>query len=230
MFGELWLITALVTVVAALLIARRQALKDNETFWSPPTRRVALALVPPLLAGMFVGTIPASTNGGNEDALIAAIILDIVSMAARSPSCRGLFHASRDQGFWLALYLQRLRPVIGVRQGVATFSYSSPRVDGLFLQGVLHLAYGLYLYLTEKRDAGGNERGKESGVESGTFSPARPCDSPRERAAGDHVHARRLAGPLASTELRDTLGMTDGNLTTHLNALQQAGYLAVAKS
>ncbi len=35
---------------------------------------------------------------------------------------------------------------------------------------------------------------------------------------------------LSFTELRDTLGMTDGNLTTHIKALQQAGYIAVAKS
>ncbi len=35
---------------------------------------------------------------------------------------------------------------------------------------------------------------------------------------------------LSFTELRDTLGMTDGNLTTHLRALQQEGYISVAKS
>jgi len=35
---------------------------------------------------------------------------------------------------------------------------------------------------------------------------------------------------LSFTELRDTLNMTDGNLTTHLRTLQQAGYLAVTKS
>jgi len=35
---------------------------------------------------------------------------------------------------------------------------------------------------------------------------------------------------LAFTEMRDTLEMTDGNLTTHIRALQQAGYVAVAKS
>jgi DNA-binding MarR family transcriptional regulator len=35
---------------------------------------------------------------------------------------------------------------------------------------------------------------------------------------------------LSFTELRDMLGMTDGNLTTHVRALQQAGYVAVAKS
>jgi DNA-binding MarR family transcriptional regulator len=35
---------------------------------------------------------------------------------------------------------------------------------------------------------------------------------------------------LSFTELRDTLEMTDGNLTTHIRALQQEGYLSVAKS
>ena len=35
---------------------------------------------------------------------------------------------------------------------------------------------------------------------------------------------------LAFTELRDLLNMTDGNLTSHVRTLQQAGYVAVAKS
>lgn len=38
------------------------------------------------------------------------------------------------------------------------------------------------------------------------------------------------APELSFTELRDALAMTDGNLTTHIRALQEAGYLAVAKS
>jgi DNA-binding MarR family transcriptional regulator len=35
---------------------------------------------------------------------------------------------------------------------------------------------------------------------------------------------------LSFTELRDALAMTDGNLTTHIKALQQEGYVAVSKS
>ena len=35
---------------------------------------------------------------------------------------------------------------------------------------------------------------------------------------------------LSFTELRGALGMTDGNLTTHIKALQQEGYISVAKS
>ena len=35
---------------------------------------------------------------------------------------------------------------------------------------------------------------------------------------------------LSFTELRDTLEMTDGNLTTHIRTLQEAGYVSVTKS
>lgn len=35
---------------------------------------------------------------------------------------------------------------------------------------------------------------------------------------------------LAFTELRDTLEMTDGNVTAHIRTLQEAGYVAIAKS
>jgi DNA-binding MarR family transcriptional regulator len=35
---------------------------------------------------------------------------------------------------------------------------------------------------------------------------------------------------LSFTELRDSLAMTDGNLTTHIRTLQEAGYVSVAKS
>ena len=35
---------------------------------------------------------------------------------------------------------------------------------------------------------------------------------------------------LSFTELRDTLNMTDGNLTTHIRTLQESGYVSVSKS
>ena len=35
---------------------------------------------------------------------------------------------------------------------------------------------------------------------------------------------------MSFTELRDLLQMTDGNLTTHIRHLQEAGYLMVSKS
>ena len=38
------------------------------------------------------------------------------------------------------------------------------------------------------------------------------------------------APELSFTEMRDALGMTDGNLTTHIKALQQEGYVSVSTS
>jgi DNA-binding MarR family transcriptional regulator len=39
------------------------------------------------------------------------------------------------------------------------------------------------------------------------------------------------ASPVLSfTELREALGMTDGNLTTHIRTLQEEGFIAVSKS
>lgn len=38
------------------------------------------------------------------------------------------------------------------------------------------------------------------------------------------------APELSFTELRDALQMTDGNLTSHMRTLQEAGYVAVSKS
>ena len=35
---------------------------------------------------------------------------------------------------------------------------------------------------------------------------------------------------LSFTEMRNTLNMTDGNLTTHIRTLQEAGYLSVTKA
>ena len=35
---------------------------------------------------------------------------------------------------------------------------------------------------------------------------------------------------LSFTEMRDTLKMTDGNLTTHIRTLHEAGYISITKS
>ena len=38
------------------------------------------------------------------------------------------------------------------------------------------------------------------------------------------------APQLSFTELRDSLGMTDGNITAHVRTLQESGYVSVTKS
>src|ERR1022692_1655218 len=45
------------------LLGRRQALKESEPFWSPPTRRVTQAFLPPLAAGLMIGAVAWSRAG-----------------------------------------------------------------------------------------------------------------------------------------------------------------------
>ncbi|HUE36958.1 MAG TPA: hypothetical protein VMO20_06175, partial [Candidatus Acidoferrum sp.] len=52
----------MVAIAGAFLIVRRQALKAEEPFWSPPTRRVAQTLLPPLTAGLVLGIIFSLTE------------------------------------------------------------------------------------------------------------------------------------------------------------------------
>src|SRR5690242_16218756 len=52
-FMGYWAGVGLLALGGSFLLVRRQALKESEPFWSPPTRRVAQALLP----GLFVGSV-----------------------------------------------------------------------------------------------------------------------------------------------------------------------------
>ena len=56
-FAAFWLTVSVAAISGAYIMARRQALRDHEVFWSPPTRRVTQALLPPLLAAAVSSTL-----------------------------------------------------------------------------------------------------------------------------------------------------------------------------
>lgn len=148
LFCGWWLVTALVAVAGAFLIARRQALKDSEPFWSPPTRRVTQALLPALVAGLFFSIVLMIFNPGHLRWLFIfpnAIFYGCAVHAA------GFFMPRGMKLFgWAIIVLAGLTlPVIPMFE-----TDPNPQLDHLlmgFFFGVLHLAYGGYLYLTEKR-------------------------------------------------------------------------------
>jgi len=144
-FIALWFLTAAVVISGAFLIARRQALKDNEPFWSPPTRRIAQAIAPPLTAGMFVGVLLAYVGLAN------AVVLSFIWL---------LFYgcALNAAGFFMPRGM-KLFGWIYILLACACMAFlavsSEPREISAhwfmgFFFGVLHLAYGAYLFLTEK--------------------------------------------------------------------------------
>jgi len=144
-FCGLWLGAAVMAIAGAFLIARRQALKDHEPFWSPPTRRAALALSPPLAAGMFLGVI--LTRIGDSMALLAAIVWILFYGCALHSA--GFFMPRGIRLFgWLFIFSSCCL-FCAFTLGWVKAEPNAHWLMGLFF-GVLHLAYGGYLYLSEK--------------------------------------------------------------------------------
>jgi hypothetical protein len=148
-FSGLWLAAAVVAIVGALLIARKQAFKDREPFWSPPTRRVTQALLPPLIAGMILGVVFGLGSSGNY-----------IDFTLLLPFLWALFYgcALHAAGFFMSRGVRWFGWIyIGLACGSLYFltefrpeaDFSAHWLMGFFF-GVLHLAYGAYLYLTER--------------------------------------------------------------------------------
>ncbi len=143
-FATMWLVTAGVTVGGAFLIARRQAFKEREPFWSPPTRRIAQAMAPPLTVGFLFGLLFALENAGD-------LFGPLVFVWALLYGC-----AVHSAGFFISRGMRLFGWVFIILAGAFLFfhehkgwSINYNQMMGFFFGG-LHLACGIYLYLTEK--------------------------------------------------------------------------------
>jgi hypothetical protein len=146
-FGVLWLGTAFAAVIGAFLIARKQALKDKEAFWSPPTRRVTQALLPPLLAGLCLGAFPVFANREAKAAFFSAIIWILFYGCALHAA--GFFMPRGMKLFGWLFMVSGCGLFYALMEDWVDFQFVAHWLMGFFF-GVLHLAYGAYLYLTEK--------------------------------------------------------------------------------
>ena len=144
-FGCLWLAAAVVAVVGAFLIARRQAIKQGEPFWSPPTRRVAQALAPPLTAGLCLG-VAFVVAGEANDYTLALCWLLFYGCALHAA---GFFMPRGVKWFgWIYISLA-CACLLFFAVAQPEIAISAHWFMGFFF-GALHLAYGAYLFLTEK--------------------------------------------------------------------------------
>ena len=143
-FG-LWPGAALVAVTGAFLIARRQAIKERTPFWSPPTRRVAQALLPPLTAGMCM-----------------TLVFKVIGLEMLLPLIWALFYgcALHSAGFFMPRGIKYFGWIyIGLASGILVyfalsgddFQINDHWLMGFFF-GALQLAYGIYLCFTEKKN------------------------------------------------------------------------------
>lgn len=146
-FCALWLGTAVVAVAGAFLIARRQAIKDHEPFWSPPTRRVAQSLLPPLAAGMCIGLVADLANGGAGLALPLSFLWVLLYGCALHAA--GFFMPRGIKLFGWAFVGGSCGLLSATALAQGRLHLNPHLLMGVFF-GALHLAYGAYLYLTEK--------------------------------------------------------------------------------
>ncbi len=149
-FLDFWSIVALLAIVGSFLLVRRQALKDSEPFWSPPTRRVAQALLPPLFIGGFVNVWLHFTAQNDEPELVIYVVVFWLWLYGCAAHGAGFFMPRGMKLFgWLFIFLGCVI-VVCLSRNDDSFNSISPHLLMAATFGGLHLAYGAYLYLTER--------------------------------------------------------------------------------
>lgn len=144
-FGELWLCTAIAAVAGAFLITRWQALKANESFWSPPLRCVAQAAFPPMLAGLLAGLAITFLGTGNINRLVFLWIL-LYGCAMHAAG----FYVPRGMRLFGWMYIIAACLLLALFNAAPAVAEQNMHWFMGFFFGVLQLAYGIYLFFTEK--------------------------------------------------------------------------------
>ena len=144
-----WLAVAILAVVLSFLLVRRQALKDAEPFWSPPTRRVAQGLLPPLFVGAATGVLGMACPGGELPPGALPIIWMLLYGCALTAAGFFMPRGIKLFGWLFILGGCALLVCSGWRASPAPLEQMHWLMAGAF--GGLHLAYGVYLFFTEPR-------------------------------------------------------------------------------
>jgi hypothetical protein len=153
-----WMAVAAVAMTGSFLLVRRQALRESEPFWSPPTRRVTWAMLPPLAAGFVIGLLVLARGNlapGRQDPVPAMVWLPLgwVILYGCAFHAAGFFMPRGMRLFGWAFVLAGCALLaLGPQSQIEPFPCGYA-IMGFFF-GLLHLAYGVYLYFTEQR---GNE-------------------------------------------------------------------------
>lgn len=144
-----WSGVGIVGLTAAYVMARRQALKDAESFWSAPTRRVTQALLPALFVGFVASALAALDPSAHPAIWIVPVWMVLYGCALHAA---GFFMPRGMKVFgWGFIVLGCLAAgALAIGRGQSSLLLAHWIMGGSF--GGLHLAYGVYLYFTEKNN------------------------------------------------------------------------------
>jgi hypothetical protein len=148
-FGLYWLCVSLIGLLGAFVLARRQALKDKEPFWSLPTRRVAQALFPSLFVGAVMGVIFTFALGKAASFTWALPVSWILLYGCAIHAAGFFMPRGMKMLGWLFIMGGSSLTLSSVAVEAALPLITSHVIMGVFF-GALQLAYGLYLHLSEK--------------------------------------------------------------------------------
>jgi hypothetical protein len=151
-FITYWSCACLLSIGVSIGISRRQAIRSDEQFWSPATRRVVLAFLPGRASGACVTVVlsglGAESGGSAQDGVLFVPIWLIFY------GC-GLHSA----GWFVSQGMRRLAwgfILCGVLVLSGAFAFDGERLPAHWLMGAtfggLHLIAAAYLYFTEKRE------------------------------------------------------------------------------
>jgi hypothetical protein len=131
------------------LIARKQALKDAEPFWSAPTKRVVYSLCPSLFAGVLCG-ISAILSEGDHAFNIRILPAFWVVFYGIALNSAGFFMQRGMKFFGLLLVIAGSLLIVALPLFNTDNTFKIPNILMLIFFGAVHLAYGVYLHFTEK--------------------------------------------------------------------------------
>ena len=147
-----WLGIAAFALIGSFLLVRRQALKDSETFWSPPAKRIATALLPPFSIGAFISIVVLLGRDegdlmGDENIMLIVSWFWLYGCAIHSA---GFFMPGRSRLFAWPFVLAGGILFCSLSHAEWLLNVSHHLLMATVFGG-LHLAYGIYLYFTEQR-------------------------------------------------------------------------------
>jgi hypothetical protein len=147
-FSLYWLAVSLVAISASFILVRKQALKDSEPFWSPPTRRVTEALLPAFFVGFAAGAYHLLREQPYTAWLLALGWIIVYGCALHAA---GFFMQNRMRLFGWIFVLGGCALLFTAASWPALRTVQAAHILMGSFFGALHLACGVYLYFTEKR-------------------------------------------------------------------------------
>ena len=148
-----WLATSVIGLVISFLLVRRQAFKEKEPFWSPPTRRVAQALAPPLSVGLILAILYLAAEITIYRSPLQLWLLPVIWMTLYGCALHSAgFFMARGIRFlgWIFIFCGLISLVEKTVSPDAQIVLCGHVCMGVTFGG-LHLIYGIYLYFTEKK-------------------------------------------------------------------------------